>query len=263
VCGAVSSELPLLLPGSPGPPELFVEVGTQALPPEESGAIRTGRQRFELSLPGEATCDIDLDRARVLVHPATGLDSTALAHLVVDHVLPRVAGERMYCLHAAAVAIEGRAYVLAGESGAGKSTLAVRLARGGAELLGDDCAAILAGQVHPTFRAGRVWSDSYELVGLTTSSTDGKEQLDERHGVTIARWPVPLAGIVLVGAQMRQLGLQEALRLVLGQRFHLGGRSQRMLLDEAVALLNQWGPIHEIDRRVWSPPPEAPHHAGS
>ncbi len=261
VCGTVRSDLPLGLPASADPVRLRVEVGAPASVPEDYCVERIEAERFRLSLPGEAVCDIDLGAASVLVHDAARRDRTALGHLVADHVLPRIAGEHMYCLHAAAVAVDGGAYVLAGQSGAGKSTLAIGLARSGAELLGDDCAAISGGRVHPTFRAGRIWPASLASLGLSGLAPDasGKVCLDARHGVRIASSAVPLAGILLVGTQSRRLRLGEALQLVLGQRFHLSRRSHDALLDEAVGLLDRCGPINEIDRRVWRPPARERH----
>jgi hypothetical protein len=161
----------------------------------------------------------------------------------------------MYCLHAAAVSVDGRAHVLVGASGAGKSTLSIRLARNGAQLLGDDCAAILAGWVYPTYRPGRVWPASLVRLGLQEMSPDasGKVLLDERHGVRIARSPVPLATVVLVGTRPRCLALDEALHVIVGQRFHLSLRPPRVLFDEGVRLLRESGPINEIDRDSWLP----------
>jgi hypothetical protein len=255
VCGPVASEIPLALPPSPDPPQLRIELGDPVAAPAAFDVAAMGPERFRLSLPGEAVCDIDLARGTLRVRPAAGLHGTALGHLVADHVLPRVIGERAWCLHAAAVAVEGRGYALVGPSGAGKSTLAVRLALSGAELLGDDCAAILDGRLLPTFRAARVWPESLPALGLRELAVDGsgKVRLGRRDGVRIALAPVPLAGIVLVGARTRSLSVAEAVPILAGQRFHLERRAARALLDEALELLELHGPIHEIDREHWSP----------
>jgi hypothetical protein len=145
--------------------------------------------------------------------------------------------------------------VLVGGSGAGKSTLAVRLARNGAELLGDDCAAIRAGHVLPTFRDGRVWPESLPALGLPELPADasGKVRIGRRHGVRIAVAPVPLAGIRFVGARPRPLSLAETVPLLAGQRFHLHTRAPRTLLAEALELIERHGPVREVDRAHWSP----------
>jgi hypothetical protein len=255
VCGPVTSEIPLALPPSPEPPQLRIILGDPVGAPVDFSVEPAGPARFLLSLPGEAVCDVDIGRGSIRVRSVAGLRGPALGHLVVDHVLSRVIGERTWCLHAAAVAIHGRAYVLVGASGAGKSTLAVRLARNGAALLGDDCAAIHAGRVLPTFRAGRVWPESLPALSLPDLPADasGKVPLGRRHGVRIAVAPVPLAGIRLVGARARSLSVAEAVPLLAGQRFHLHTRSARTLLDEALELLDEHGPVREVDRGGWSP----------
>jgi hypothetical protein len=256
----VASEIPLALPPSQHAPELRIELGDPVDPPADFGVEAVGHQRFRLSLPGEAVCDIDIDRRTIRVRPAAGLDGSTLGDLVADHVLPRFIGERTWCLHGAAVAVQGRAYVLVGASAAGKSTLAVRLAREGAELLGDDCAAIRAGRVLPTFRDGRVWPESLSALGLPSLPADasGKVRLGRRHGVRIAVATVPVAGIRLVGTGARCLSVAESVPLLTSQRFHLHTRSPRTLLDEVLELLDHHGPIREIDRVRWSPMAGAP-----
>ena len=233
-----------------------IALGDEASVPDDYGAVRIGKDRFRLSLPHQAVCDVDLADGSVVIHPAKGIAPVALGHLIADHLLPRIAGERMYCVHAATVKIDGRAYVFAGASGAGKSTLATRLAREGAEVLGDDCAAIHEGWVYPTFRGGRVWPQSLEPLGLSGLMPDasGKVNLGRRHRVRVAGSAAPLEGVFLVGDRARRLALNEAVELVLTQRMHLGGRAERQLFDEAFDLLDRYGPIHEIDRATWLPP---------
>lgn len=224
-------------------------------PPGDFEIVGAGRERFEVSLPEQAVCEIDLARGRICVRPVAGIDPAALGDAIADHVLPRISGERAFCLHAAAVACEGRAYALVGPSGAGKSTLALRLARSGAELLGDDCAPILDGRVLPTFRAVRVWPESLPPHDSLRFAADasGKVRLGPQYGVRIAGASVPLAGIVLVGARALPLTVAESIPLLARQRFHLQARSPRALLDETLELLDRHGPIREVDRALWSP----------
>jgi hypothetical protein len=256
----VISEIPLALPPSPDPPSVRVVLGRSVEPPPAFEVEQLGEERFRLSLPGEGICHIDLARGTVRVDPARGVGPAALGDLVADHVLPRLAGERTWCLHAAAVVVDGRAFLLVGPSGAGKSTLAARLARGGGALLGDDCAPVRDGWVLPSFRAARVRPSALAGLGLSADTPDatGKVRLDELRGVSIASAPAPLAGIRLVGQRARLLGLAESIALVAGQRFHLHVRSPPTLLAEALALLDACGPVREIDRRRWSPAAEDP-----
>lgn len=62
-------------------------------------------------------------------------------------------------LHASAVALGGRAVLIAGAPGAGKSTTATAFARRGATVITDDVAAIDDGRVHPGYARLRLWSD--------------------------------------------------------------------------------------------------------
>jgi HPr kinase/phosphorylase len=237
-------------------PRFHVDLGDPLPPPTAFEVMSIGSARFRLTLPGEAVCDVDLHQGRVLLRPAHGVSGPALGHLIADHVLARIAGERMFCLHAAAVAVDRRAYVLIGPSGAGKSTLALRAVLDGGELLGDDCAAIQGGRVLPTYRAARVWPEALPVVGLPDAPVDGsgKVCLKAEHGVRVAETSSPLAGIILVGTQPSRLGLHQALPLLAGHRFHLGGRPPWRFVDEVLDVLDRYGPLNEVDRERWLPP---------
>jgi hypothetical protein len=78
------------------------------------------------------------------------------------------------CLHASAVAIEGRAVALVGPAGAGKSTLAAAFARRGCPVISDDLLCLHdedeAIQVQPGSPWLRLWSDS--AAALCGSAAD-------------------------------------------------------------------------------------------
>jgi len=127
--------------------------------PEHSLARPSGRSRPVYDAPaGEVAYfpDDDLlyltheDAVRVLCEPARGrstlsvvsgaepnpwLLSRPLLTLPLVELLKR---RGRYSLHAAGLAVDGRALLLTGTSGAGKSTLALALARAGVGFMGDD-----------------------------------------------------------------------------------------------------------------------------
>jgi len=98
---------------------------------------------YLLRFPGLVDFDI-VPSARTIggyPHPATPLPT--LRHLLLDQVLPLVAGGRdQLALHGSAVAIGPGAVVFLGGSGYGKSTLAARLAQPGRALVTDDCCLV-------------------------------------------------------------------------------------------------------------------------
>lgn len=74
--------------------------------------------------------------------PAGDASVLGLLDRVVDEVLGGLAARGILVLHAAAVELDGLAYLLAGHSGAGKSTLTLGLVREGAGWLTDELTLI-------------------------------------------------------------------------------------------------------------------------
>ncbi|HRV95310.1 MAG TPA: serine/threonine protein kinase [Anaerolineae bacterium] len=99
--------------------------------------------------------------------PATSLEDTATYLLgpILGFVL-RLRG--ITCLHASAVAIDGRAVILVGPAGAGKSTTAAALARLGYPILSDDIVALSeqkgAFLVQPAYPRLRLWPESAQIL---------------------------------------------------------------------------------------------------
>jgi hypothetical protein len=134
------------------------------------------------------------------------------------------------CLHASAVAVDGRAVALFGLAGAGKSTLAAAFARRGDAVLADDIAALEpdgAGfRVRPAYPQLRLWPDSVrQLYGderalPRLTPTWEKRGLDlTGPGYRFAPEPLPLAAIYILGERRavdapRVEELPEAGRLV-------------------------------------------------
>jgi len=106
---------------------------------------------YYISFDGVARFRADFAEKRVTIFDvADETTSEALAHLLNDHVAPRIlAGSGDLVIHASAVEIGGRLAVFLGETGAGKSTLAASLHSAGHRLVGDD-AIILATDANTT-----------------------------------------------------------------------------------------------------------------
>ena len=68
------------------------------------------------------------------------------------------------CVHASAVAIDGKAVLLAGATAAGKSTLAAALVQRGCTLIAEDVVPIAGPNAIPTYPAIRLWPRSVELL---------------------------------------------------------------------------------------------------
>lgn len=205
---------------------------------------------FTLSLADIATCDVDLVDRTLSVLARNGCAQAQIAHFVADVVLPRVASLDGRCLHAAAVAVGGRAFALLGASGAGKSTLATRLCREGALLLGDDCAYVRHGLVHPAHRPSRLWPDATTLLGLSPSTPDatGKISLAELEGVVRGTTAVPLLEVLVVDSDRRAVGVMEALDHLMNETVRLVIPPPLEALDTAVEFLRAFGPRRTIPR---------------
>jgi hypothetical protein len=146
--------------------------------------------------------------------PATG-DAAVLDLLdrVVDEVLEGLAARGVLVMHAGAVELDGRAFVLAGHSGAGKSTLTLGLVRGGAGWLTDELTLIDRDDrtVLPYPRAIHVSPDTVRLLPTLDFLTDRPRQTlggDSEWSLDpedVARGlggrlapPTPLGGILLM-----------------------------------------------------------------
>jgi hypothetical protein len=110
-------------------------------PPGGEVVYHAGRDALYIRL-GErlaALCEPAQGRTRIAVRELREEDLWVLSHPLFTLPLAELAKRRgRFSLHAAGLALDGRALVLPGTSGAGKSTLAVALARTGLGFLGDD-----------------------------------------------------------------------------------------------------------------------------
>jgi hypothetical protein len=129
-----------------------------------------------------------------------------LVHLALGPVLGLILRlEGRVTLHAAAVAIGGRAVAISGHSGSGKSTLVANLIRQGGTLLGDDMSVIDPGTDMPLVLVGqgglKLWPESLEQLGEAPSDWPAIFDSAKRHvqlGQTLSIAPVPLSAILLL-----------------------------------------------------------------
>lgn len=208
------SDVPLVQFAETGPgqaPDVTVR-RMAALPPRKlvmpvrAGALFTDGTRFPWR--DQAIFDM-VDGSRIEFLPGQAWGG-ALPHAfygtVVSHLL---AWRGLLPMHACAVAIDGRAVLIAGTAGAGKSSLTAGLIQLGAELVSDDLSALRFDPItapDPVVLPGRTtirlepivagWTPG-EFLNLPTCDTRGK------HVMRPPTWSpasaVPLAGVIALG----------------------------------------------------------------
>jgi hypothetical protein len=106
-------------------------------------SVACHQQRYLLRVSRLALFELDFP-ARVIRYAAIGQVAPAtIRHLLLDQVLPLVAGSpRRVALHASGVVSPRGAVLFVGNAGRGKSTLAALLAGAGWPILSDDCLLI-------------------------------------------------------------------------------------------------------------------------
>lgn len=126
--------------------------------------------RFLLDVPGVARYLVEDGRA-VTIESAPGADSVMVTRFLRMGPLSALLNQRgIYTFHAAAVANEQGAILLAGESGSGKSTLLTELLSRGWWMLADELAAVLVDQqgcltVPPLYPEIALWPDALKMLG--------------------------------------------------------------------------------------------------
>lgn len=111
---------------------------------------------------------------RIDCDPASCAAESTIAHLILDHAIPRLLSlsQGFVVFHASAVQVGDRVLAVLGQSGRGKSTLAASFAAQGYPLLTDDCLVVRwdegAGQwlAQPSYQSVRLWPDSVEALGI-------------------------------------------------------------------------------------------------
>jgi hypothetical protein len=118
---------------------------------------------------------VSSDRRSIRCEAAPDATPETIRHLLLDQVLPALAGgPRRFGIHASAVAINGAAVGFLGRSGRGKSTLAAALGVRGAPIVTDDCLMLTwsASRIVavPTYPSLRLWPDAAARFATTADT---------------------------------------------------------------------------------------------
>jgi len=133
-------------------------------------SLAVGPEGYRLRFAGQADFLISRDGRHIVCEPFRDTPPETLRHLFLDHVLPRILGQRgNLVLHASAVELaDGGGIAFVGKSGWGKSTLASSFRDAGARFLGDDCLCfkVVGGSLVgvPAYSGTRLWEDSKDAL---------------------------------------------------------------------------------------------------
>jgi hypothetical protein len=160
VRSAIDARLRFFRADGPAPAELRFEIGAGDVhrPDGESRPVYDwpvgevswfdASEELYIELPGRARllASPRAGQVRTWVAPGAGDDAWLFSRPLLTLPLVELLKWRgLYSVHAAGLAIDGRAVLLSGPSGSGKSTLAVALARAGFDYLGDDMVLLTTG----------------------------------------------------------------------------------------------------------------------
>ena len=203
--------------------------------------------RLAVEFPRWATFELGRDDV-ALVADDTG-DPDLVAHLLLDHVVPRVVALRGdLMLHGAgAVGPSGHAHVFLGKTGAGKSTIVAGLVSSEWELLDDDGIRVVETDHEMVAVPGapsiRLLPEAADVLraarpGQRVASGHAKRRFSaESFGFRVARAPARVAGVYLLARsnvskpRVERLGLALALSAIVEHGFHLA--------DEPAAITRQ------------------------
>lgn len=97
-------------------------------------------ERYTLRFSRMAMFEVDTVQRTIRYTPLSRIERSTVRHLLLDQVLPLVAGSaHRLALHASSVVAPGGAVAFVGAAGRGKSTIAALLASAGWPLMSDDC----------------------------------------------------------------------------------------------------------------------------
>jgi hypothetical protein len=121
---------------------------------------------------------IQPEKMRIECAREPGAANSTIAHLILDHAIPRLLSLKSdyLVLHASAVEVENQTIAVLGNSGQGKSTLAAWLASQGFPLLTDDCLVMRLDEraqqwmAQPSYQSVRLWPDSVDGLAFKEST---------------------------------------------------------------------------------------------
>jgi hypothetical protein len=124
--------------------------------------------------PGFCRFRIFPEQMRIECAPEPGLAGSTVAHMILDHAIPRLLAVRpgYLVIHASAVQVENQVIAILGSSGQGKSTLAAWFASHGFPLLTDDCLVLQLDPstrqwlAQPSYHSVRLWPDSIDALDI-------------------------------------------------------------------------------------------------
>lgn len=212
----------------------------------ESGYVAT--------FPNVCSFLIQPDIMRIVCAPEPGVGPATIAHMILDHAIPRLLALRQghIVLHASAIAMEGSVVAVLGVSGQGKSTLAAWLSSQGHPVLTDDCLVLRWDEgeqewlAQPSYESVRLWPDSAEALQIDKSGMkpfaeySPKMRTGREARLHFATEGAPLRGcFVLAGREggkdthhgppvLRELPVNEAFVALVGSVFRLDAENQQI-----------------------------------
>ena len=147
------------------------------------------RDGYRLRFQGQSDFLILDDGRKIVCEPLKEVPLETIRHLFLDHVLPRIVGQRgELVLHASAVELpNGCGIAFIGKSGWGKSTLASSLRDAGARFLGDDCLhlKVSGGDLMgiPAYAGTRLWEDSRDALFPEGIASEPVSHYNSKHRI--------------------------------------------------------------------------------
>lgn len=132
---------------------------------------------YLVRFPGECSFRILPRAMRIECAPEPDVAESTVAHLILDHAIPRLLSltPGFVVFHASAVQVGDQVVAVLGQSGQGKSTLAAWFAAQGFPLLTDDCLVVRWDEgarqwlAQPGYQSVRLWPDSVDALGIADS----------------------------------------------------------------------------------------------
>lgn len=185
-------ELPYLTPAPMAVPTVTVRIGDVAKHLSDAAVagatFEASREQFLLNLEGTGRFIVERG-THITIEPCTP-GSFAWGYVFGGLVKMLLLQRGIFVLHAASIAIRGRAVIFAGRSTQGQSTLAAEMIRRGHRFLSDDFTVIVRnadGQfsVQPGMAAVKLWQDAVDAIGWS-----GRPRVPIRPG--LQKFQIPL-----------------------------------------------------------------------